>query len=165
MPEPVARRAGIRRFRAEDARDIRSLVAPELERSGYPSAPRAAIDALVDGTDADARALVAMDEDAVIAFIIHGMIAGSEGAARLQLIMTAPAFRRSGIARRLVESAIEDLRGAGARFVAVEMPLDPALEPAAALLGRCGFHIEARVRDFYRDGVDLAIFRRDIPRS
>ena len=61
MPEPVARRAGIRRFRAEDARDIRSLVAPELERSGYPSAPRAAIDALVDGADSDARALVAMD--------------------------------------------------------------------------------------------------------
>ena len=97
--------------------------------------------------------------------MIHGTVAGAEGAGRLQLVVTAAAFRRAGIATQLVEAAVADLRDAGVRFTMVEIPDDPLLAPAISLLERCRFRIDARVPDFYRDGVDLAVFRRDTRRS
>ncbi len=152
----------IRTLRAGDAAEVRALVLPELERSRYPGAPRAALDAVLDGTDPDSRALVAVREQRLIGVVIHGTIAGSLGAGRLQLIVIAPASRRAGVAIALIDAAAGDLRHAGARFVTVEMPDDIELAPAMALLARTGFHIEASVRDFFRDGVDLAVFRREL---
>jgi ribosomal protein S18 acetylase RimI-like enzyme len=152
----------IRAYRPDDAASMRRLAMPEIERSHYRSGPRSAIDGLVAGTDPDAHALVAVQDGAVVAFVLHGMIAGSEGASRVQLIVTDAHVRRRGIARRLVEAAVERLRDAGARFVAVELPDDPALAPALGLLDRSGFRIEARVAGFYRDDVDLLIGRRDL---
>ena len=152
----------VRRFHQTDATDIRRLAEPEIERSPYRSAPAAAIDALVTSSDPDTHGLVATRAHAIVAFVIYGLTAGSEGAGRLQLVVTDAAVRRTGLARRLVEAAVERLRGSGARFVIVEMPDDPALAPATALLQRGGFFVEARVRDFYRDGVDLAVLRREL---
>ena len=152
----------VRRFEAGDATDVRGLAAPEIERSPYRSGWSAAIDAVVRASDPDVRGLVAIRDGVAVAFAIYGTIAGSEGAGRIQLVVTDAQFQRMGIARRLVVAAVEELRGSGARFVSVEIPGDLALAPAMSLLERCGFHVEARVRDFYRDGVDLAVFRRDL---
>ena len=165
MPDRLTPAATIRMYRRDDADVIRDLAAPDLERSNYRSGPRAAIDGLAEGSDGESRALVAVREDAVIAFVIHGIVAGAEGAGRLQLVVTAAPFRRAGIARQLVERAVEDLRESGVRFTMVEVPDDPMLVPAIALLEQCGFRVDARIRDFYRDGVDLVVFRRDISRS
>ena len=165
MPERVAPGVAIRAYHRDDAAAIRDLAAPDIERTSYRSAPRATIDGLTQGTDPETRALVAVRNDAIVAFVIHGTVAGAEGAGRVQLIVTAAPFRRAGIARHLVEAAVEDLRDAGARFTMVEMPDDPALAPGLSLLGRCDFRIDARVRDFYRDGVDLLVFRRETARS
>ena len=154
----------IRRFTGSDASHIDRLAAPEIERSAYPSAWRAAVDGISRGSDPDARGLIAVRESLIIAFVLYGSIAGSEGAGRIQLVVTHPRFRRAGIARRLVESAADDLVRSGARFVIAEMPEDPALSPALSLLDRCGFSTEARVSDFYRDGVGMAVFRRDLRR-
>ena len=159
-PDP---RRSVRAYRPEDVDALRRLADPELERSTYRSGPRSAIDGVVSGTDPDARCLVAVDShDAVVGFVIHGTIAGSEGAGRVQLLVTAPAVRRTGIARRLVEAATRELQAAGARFVVIEIPDDPALVHARSLFEAVGFQVDARVRDFYRDGVDLAVLRRDI---
>ncbi len=140
---------------------MRQVAATELASTPYPNAPRAAIDGLIDGSDPDARAIVAVDKGRIVGFVIFGTFAGSDGAGRLQLVVTAPELRRMGIGQRLVEGAIAELHASGARFALVEMPADPALAIATALLERCGFQVDARVRDFYRDGIDLVAFRRD----
>jgi hypothetical protein len=63
----------------------------------------------------------------------------------------------------LLDAALHDIAARGARLVVVEMPAEPALAPVRSfLLGR-GFQHEARVRDFVRDGVDLALLRLDFP--
>ena len=153
----------VRPYRADDATDIRQLTERELDRTEYRSGPRSAINGVVDGTDGDSQCLVAVNhDDAIVGFIVHGTLAGSEGAGRVQLLVTEPGFRRTGIARRLAEAAMGDLRSAGVRFIVVEMPDDPALAPARSLFETGGFREEARVRDFYRDGIDLAVLRHDI---
>ena len=141
---------------------MREVANREIARSAYPSGMTSAVDAVVHGSDADARCLVALHRNEPAAFVIYGHVAGSEGGGRIQLVMTDVRDRRSGLARLLIEAAVNDLREAGARFAAVEVPDDPALAAAVALLERCEFQVDARVRDFYRDGTDLTVFRRDI---
>ena len=152
----------IREFDQTVAADVQAFVAPEIAGSRYPSGPRASLDALIGKTDPDCRAHVALRGDTVAGVVIHGAIAGTLGAGRLQLIVTAPRFRRTGVARALVGASLEALRSLRARAAFVEMPDDPVLAPSTALHQPCGFHYEARVPDFYRDGVDLIVLRRDL---
>jgi hypothetical protein len=53
-------------------------------------------------------------------------------------------------------------RAAGARYLLAEMPDDPALGTVLALLRDHGFREEARVPDFYREGVALTFLRLDL---
>jgi len=152
----------IRALSPGDTGEVRALVLPELEQSRYPGAGRAALDAVLDRTDPETRALVAVREQRVVGVVIHGTIAGSMGAGRVQMVVIAPGSRRAGVATALIDAALDDLRRTQVRFVIVEMPDDPELAPAMALLDRTGFHTEARVSDFFRDGVDLAVFRREL---
>lgn len=155
----------IRALHPADAESVHALVRPEIERTRYPRAPTAALDAVLDGSDADSSALVALMDGSVAGIVIHGVTAGSEGAGRIQLVVTAPERRRTGIARALIDAAMDSLRRAGARVVFIEMPDDPTLAAPLALFRRCGFHVESRVAGFYRDGVDLVVLRREMGRD
>jgi len=152
----------IREFRDADGSSVLVLANPEIERSRYRGALRATVDALIAHKDPDSRALIATLDRQLAGVVIFGHTAGADGAGRLQLVVTHPGSRRAGIASALVEASVEVLRRNGARFAAVEMPDDPELAQVMALLARCGFSVDARVRDFYRDGVDLALFRRSL---
>ena len=142
--------------------DVRALVEAEISRSRYRSAPRAALESVIAGTDPDSHGLIALREERVSGLVIFGTIAGSVGAGRLQLIITEPGARRVGIATALVHEAFLRLRHGGARFTIVEIPDDPELAPGLALLRRCGFEEESRVADFFRDGVALMLLRREL---
>jgi ribosomal protein S18 acetylase RimI-like enzyme len=98
----------------------------------------------------------------VVGVVVFGAIAGSLGAGRVQLIVVSRSSRRSGIASALIERALDVLAAERMRAAFVELPDDPALSAATRLLVRCGFRIEARVADHFRDGIDLAVLRRDL---
>ena len=154
----------IRALRPGDSDEVRRIVAPEIDRSRYPGAARAALDAALVGATDESRACVAIREGTLMGVIVHGTLAGADGAGRLQLLVTAARARRTGVGRALVQAAFDDLRALGARFVFVEMPDDESLVPARRLLEQSGFRAESRVRDFFRDGVDLVIHHLDLGR-
>jgi hypothetical protein len=59
--------------------------------------------------------------------------------------------------------AVRDIaRDAGARYLLAEMPDDPALGTVLALLRDHGFEEEARVPDFFREGVALSFLRLNL---
>ena len=153
----------IREMKTAEATSIQDLALSEIATSNYANAPRSALDAAIARSDPDIRALVAVDDAQVVGIIIYGRIAGSEGAGRIQLIVTDPRVRRTGIATALTGAAIGILKREDARFAIVELPADPALSPSRSLFDHCGFNVESRVRDFFRDGVDLLLLRRDLP--
>jgi ribosomal protein S18 acetylase RimI-like enzyme len=63
---------------------------------------------------------------------------------------------------RLMRAVSDASRAAGARYLLAEMPDDPALGTVLALLRDHGFREEARVPDFYREGVALTFLRLDL---
>ena len=152
----------LRALRAEDGSVARALALPEIERSPYGVSMRSALDAVLAGTDPDSRGLVAIHDGLLVGLAVYGAIAGALGAGRLQLIVVDRDLRLRGIATQLVHSAVAALGAEGMRFVTVELPNDPALSAAKLLLLRCSFSVEATVADYFRDGVDLAILRREL---
>jgi ribosomal protein S18 acetylase RimI-like enzyme len=153
----------LRALEPRDSAAVRALALPEIARSPYAGGASAALEAAIAGTTREARGIIALNQTALVGVVVLGEIAGAEGAGRLQLIVVDEGARSRGIATRLVEQAAARLGADGMRFVAVELPDEPELAAAKRLLLRCGFHVEATVADYFRDGVDLAILQRALP--
>ena len=152
----------VRMLRAGDAASARALVESETGQTPYAEGFREALDRALAGGSAEARGLVAVRGRTVLGLAVFGEVAGAQGAARLHLIVVAPAARQQGIARQLADAAASELTDRRARFVIGEMADDPALAAARSLLLQCGFREEARVPDYFRDGVALLFLRRDL---
>ena len=159
---PDRGRSELRAFAATDAPAVRALTAPAIEQLPWSEGARSAVDALVTERDADSRGLVATEGGHVVGLIIYGAVAGAVDTGRIQLVIVAPGARRRGTGARLVEGAIAALDAARIRLIFVELADDPALVAGMRLLLTCGFHVDARVPDYVRDGIDLVILRRDI---
>ena len=153
----------VRALLPDDTAAVGAIALPEIERSSYPWGFRSAVDAVVAGSDPDSRALVAVEDlRVVVGFTVFGAIAGSVGTGRVQLVVTQPDARRRGIASMLIDAAVAELAAEGMRVVFVELPDDPDLHAVKRLLIRCRFGIDSRVTDYFRDGGDLVILRRDL---
>lgn len=134
----------------------------EVDRTPYEELPHTALAAALDRDTDEFRALVAHANGALIGVALYGMIAGTQGTARLILIAVAAAWRFRGIGQALAQAALEDLRRCGARVAFVELPDDPAVAAGRSLLEQAGFTEASRVPDYFRPGVALVFLRRDV---
>lgn len=111
------------------------------------------------GNDAEHRAMVIARDGTVAGLVLFGQIAGTAHAARLYTAVLAPSVQTSDVGTRLMQSVREIVRAGGAQFILAEMPDDPAIGNVLGLLREHGFREEARVPDFFRDGVALTFLR------
>ena len=94
----------------------------------------------------------------VAGFIVFGMIPMTDRCWDLYWIAVAPSFARSGIGRVLastMEKVISDLNG---RQIHIDTSSLPTYIPACRFYEKCGFTLEARLKDFYRHGDDKLIY-------
>jgi ribosomal protein S18 acetylase RimI-like enzyme len=162
--DPTAGRSvfEIRALRPDDAPAAREMASAFLDETPCRPGALAALNAALEGERDEFCALVATRADDIIGVIVFGRVAGATGAGKLHLIVVTAGARLTGVARHLIDAASAALSDAGCRFVISEVPSDPTLAPALGLLGRCGFMQESRVPDFYRDGVDQVLLRRQL---
>jgi ribosomal protein S18 acetylase RimI-like enzyme len=151
-----------RPLRAGDVPVLRRLLSSELGGTPYGDAIAPVFELALQGGSTESRVLVAAAGDEVMGFILYGLIAGASGAGRLHVVVVTAAARLSGIATRLVDAAAADLTALGARLVVAELADDAVLAPGLALLRRSQFVEEARIADYYRDGVHQLILRREL---
>lgn len=114
------------------------------------------------GHDAEHRALVIARDGTVAALALFGAVAGAIGVNRLHSAIVAPSVSVRDVGERIVSAVLETTRREGGRLVVAELPDDPVMGQVRALLTSVGFEEEARVPDFYRDGVALTLLRRDL---
>ena len=105
---------------------------------------------------ADAR------DGTVAALALYGPVAGASGAWHLNLLLTAAGIDARAIGVPLITTALEEIRASGGRFLLAELPADPVIGSTLTLLRKTGFRQEARIPDFYREGVALLFLRRDL---
>ena len=126
----------------------------------YAEAPRYALARAL--TNTDVTAIVAETDGRVVGVAVYGVVAGTEGAAKMHGMAVAPEAQRHGIARALIDAFVADLKKRGARFVFVEFPDAPELSGGRTLLQQAKFAEESRVKDYFRDGIALIFLRREL---
>jgi L-amino acid N-acyltransferase YncA len=114
------------------------------------------------GHDDEHRALVIARDGTVAALALFGAVAGAIGVRKLHATILAPSVSAADVGARLVTAVLDESRGEGARLVVAELPDDPVMGQTRALLASVGFEEEARVPDYYREGVALTLLRRDL---
>jgi GNAT superfamily N-acetyltransferase len=143
----------------EDTQGTRVLLMGALGVTPYIDRALEVLELAERGHDPEHRALVIARDGTVAGLALFGTIAGSNGGARLHAAVLAPGVETNDVGERLVEAVVHAARDTGARFLLAEMPDDPALGTIVSLLRHHGFHEEARVPDFYRDGVALSFLK------
>ncbi len=143
----------------EDSQGTRILLMGALGVTPYIDRALEVLRLAERGNDPEHRALVVARDGTVAGLVLFGSIAGTAGGARLHMAVLAPGVQADDVGERLMRAAADAARHAGARFMLAEMADDPALGAVLALLRHHGFRDEARVPDFFRDGVALAFLR------
>jgi len=143
----------------EDHQGTRVLLMGALGVTPYIDRALEVLHAAERGNDPEHRALVIARDGTVAGLALFGTIPGSTGAARLHTAALAPGVEADDVGRRLMQAVADAASTAGARFLLVEIADDPALGTILSLLREQGFKEEARVPDFYRDGVSLTFLR------
>ncbi len=157
-PVPVS----LRPLVARDVAATRTLADALLGDAPHADGMLASLNEALTSASDEYRAIGAHDRNTLIGFAVFGETAGAIGAGRIYCVAVDAAFRRRGIATALIEAACADLRARATRFAMIELPAEPDVAPVRALVNRTRFHEEGRVSDYFRDGVDLLILRRDV---
>lgn len=84
----------------------------------------------------------------------------AQGVMNLLFIGVLPKARQSGIGQALLDHFEAAVRHVGARIAIIETASDAMFAPAWALYKKAGYEEEARIRDFYNDGLDKLVFRK-----
>lgn len=143
----------------EDHQGTRVLLMGVLGVTPYIDRALEVLELAERGNDPEHRAIVIARDGTVAGLALYGTIAGSEGAARLHTAALAPGVEADDVGRRLVRAVAGAARSSGARFLLAELADDPALGTLASLLREQGFAEDARVPDYYRDGIALTFLR------
>ncbi|HUF28603.1 MAG TPA: GNAT family N-acetyltransferase [Gemmatimonadaceae bacterium] len=140
---------------------MRDLVAARFGAVPFADGPLEAMSAALRADTREVRALVAELEGEIGGVAVFGMVAGTQRTAKLHLVVVTSTSRQHKLASHLCEAAVQELARLGARLVVVEMPDAPMFDAGRSLLERCGWREEARVPDFYADGVAMVLLRRE----
>ena len=149
-----------RPLQPEDSQATRVLLLGTLGITPYIDRALEVLELAERGNDPEHRALVIARDGTVAALALFGIIAGTARGARVHTAVLAPGIEIEHVGMRLMDAVATAARGSGADFILAEMPDDPALGTTLTLLRQHGFRDEARVPDFFRDGVALAFLRR-----
>jgi ribosomal protein S18 acetylase RimI-like enzyme len=146
----------------EDAQGTRILLMGALGVTPYIDRALEVLAFAERGNDPEHRGMVIARDGTVAGLALFGTIAGTAGGARLHAAALAPGVQVDDVGGRLMRAVCDSARALGARYLLAEMPDDPALGTVLALLREHGFREEARVPDFYREGVALTFLRLDL---
>ena len=114
---------------------------------------------LVDGPEVCGyNFIVERDGDQICGFACYGPRDLTSGVFDLYWVAVDPNCRRGGVGRRLLTASEEAARKAGGRMIIAETSGTSHYDETRKFYLGMGYTMEASIKDFYREGDDLAIF-------
>lgn len=98
----------------------------------------------------------------ILGYACYGPVPLTEGVYDLYWIVIDPEAQGMGLGKRLLESVERDVLRRGGRMILIETSSQESYSNTIRFYEKNGYHLEARVRDFYRIGDDKLIFRKDL---
>jgi ribosomal protein S18 acetylase RimI-like enzyme len=156
---PALKRLQVRAAREDDLAAALPLVEFEHEKNCWIGGTSGLLRDAAAKPNGEHRACIAERDGELVGFAAYGVVAGAVGTGILYSILVAPRSRRAGIGHRLLTHVTSELAAENCRVIFAEVPGDPMLVRYRALLISYGFFEEARIEDYYRDGVPQIISR------
>jgi GNAT superfamily N-acetyltransferase len=142
-----------------DVEPVRALVWGALGVTPYVDRTMELLSA-AEHNDPESRALIIERDGTVAALALYGPVAGASDTWRLAMVLVAQQVELRDVGRAILEAVVDSARQAGARLLIAELPADAVLGRSLSLLRANGFLQDARVPDFFREGVALLFLRR-----
>ncbi len=98
-------------------------------------------------------------------YVCYGPTPAAEGTFDLYWIAVAPELHKRGIGKRLLKYTEEEVSRKAGRLVVIETSSQPKYKATQDFYLRNGYAIEARIKDFYRDGDDRLIFTKRLAKN
>ena len=80
----------------------------------------------------------------------------------LYWIVVDPASQGKGLGRRLIEYVEQDVLSRGGRMILIETSSQETYGDTVRFYERSGYHLAARIRNFYRIGDDKLVFQKEL---
>jgi len=159
---PALKRLDVHAAREEDLAAALALVTLEQQKNPWLERIPELLREAVSKPEGEHRACVVIRDGELIGFGSFGLVAGTVGSGIIYCVIVAPRSRRAGIGQRLIFHIAAELAKVGVRAIFAEVPGDPCVMRYRALLISYGFMEEARIDDYYRDGVPQIVSRFDL---
>lgn len=144
------------------AEDTQMFLGDELE--SFVSSMARHLSAVERGEDTPFTLIVATETEEEASQIVGAAYFTPEvmaqGVMNLLFIGVLRDGRKKGVGQALLGHFEEFVRASGARLAIIETASDDMFAPAWSLYKKAGYDEEARVRDFYDDGLDKLVFRK-----
>jgi ribosomal protein S18 acetylase RimI-like enzyme len=102
------------------------------------------------------------EHDSAIGYACYGPVPLTDGVYDLYWIVVDPSVQSRGLGRRLLVHAERDVVKRGGRMLLIETSSQESYGATIRFYERGGYHLEARVRDFYKMGDDKLIFKKEL---
>ncbi len=149
-----------RALRPEDRHAVRTIVASTgmFRPAEIDVAVELVDERLARGEASGYHFVLADAHNQTVGYVCYGPIAVTQGSYDLFWIAVHRAWQRHGLGRQLLAEAEADIRQAGGRRIYIETSGRPDYEPTRHFYQRCGYTLEATIREFYAPGDDKLIY-------
>ncbi len=98
----------------------------------------------------------------VLGYACYGPVPLTQGVYDLYWIVVDPASQGKGIGGRLLEYVETDVLRRGGRMILIETSSQESYGATVLFYEHSGYHLAARIRNFYRVGDDKLVFQKEL---
>jgi ribosomal protein S18 acetylase RimI-like enzyme len=98
----------------------------------------------------------------VLGYACYGPVPLTLGVYDLYWIVVDPAYQGKKLGRHLIEHVEKDVLERGGRMILIETSSQETYGDTVRFYERTGYHLAARIRNFYRIGDDKLIFQKEL---
>ena len=102
------------------------------------------------------------DPGRVLGYACYGTVPLTQGVYDLYWIVVDPSCQGKGFGRTLIEYVEKDVLNRGGRMILIETSSQETYGGTIRFYERSGYHLAARIRNFYRIGDDKLVFQKEL---
>jgi ribosomal protein S18 acetylase RimI-like enzyme len=95
-------------------------------------------------------------------YACYGPVPLTQGAYDLYWIVVDPPSQGTGLGRHLILHVEQDVLKRGGRMILIETSSQETYGATVRFYERSGYHLEARIRNFYKIGDDKLVFQKEL---
>ena len=95
-------------------------------------------------------------------YACYGTVPLTQGVYDLYWIVVEPTSQKTGLGRHLIQYVEQDILSRGGRMILIETSSQETYGATVRFYERSGYHLTARIRNFYKIGDDKLVYQKEL---